>query len=71
MAPKQWADQPRPRLTARNIHYELAARVQAVSCGGMGAMHLMVQRLGLIEDIKQHLKLLKVHLCPITRAITC
>jgi hypothetical protein len=45
-----------------NIHYEMAQRVQAVSCGGIGAMHLMVQRLGLVEDIHQHLKLLKVHL---------
>jgi hypothetical protein len=40
----------------------MAPRVQAVSCGGIGAMHLMVQRLGLVEDINEHLKLLKVHL---------
>lgn len=62
LAPKPWADQPRPMLKASNIHYEMAQRVQAVSCGGIGAMHLLVQRLGLIEDINQHLKLLKVHL---------
>jgi len=49
-------------LKASNIHYEMAPRVQAVSCGGIGAMHLMVQRLGLIEDLNQNLKLLKVHL---------
>jgi len=49
-------------LKASNIQYEMAERVQAVSCGGIGAMHLMVQRLGLIADINQHLKLLKVHL---------
>jgi hypothetical protein len=49
-------------LQASNIHYEMAARVQAVNCGGIGAMHLMVQRLGLVEDINEHLKLLKVHL---------
>ena len=62
LAPKPWKDQPRPMLKASNIHYEMAERVQAVSCGGIGAMHLLVQRLGLIEDINQHLKLLKVHL---------
>jgi hypothetical protein len=45
-----------------NIHYEMAERVQAVNCGGIGAMHLMVQRLGLVEDIDLHLNLLKVHL---------
>ena len=45
-----------------NIHYEMAERVQAVNCGGIGAMHLMVQRLGLVEDIDRNLQLLKVHL---------
>jgi hypothetical protein len=49
-------------LKASNIHYEMAERVQAVNCGGIGAMHLMVQRLGLVEDIDLNLKLLKVHL---------
>jgi len=45
-----------------NIHYEMAERVAAVNCGGIGAMHLMVQRLGLVEAIDSHLHLLKVHL---------
>jgi hypothetical protein len=40
----------------------MAERVQGVNCGGIGAMHLMVQRLGLVEDINSRLKLLKVHL---------
>ncbi len=62
LAPKNWEDQPRPMLKASNIYYEMAERVQGMSCGGIGAMHLMVQRLGLVEDIDQHLELLKVHL---------
>ena len=62
LAPKQWEDQPRPMLKASTIRYEMSERVNALSCGGIGAMHLMVQRLGLIEDINQNLKLLKVHL---------
>lgn len=62
LAPKNWQQQHRPMLKASNIHYEMSARTQAVNCGGIGAMHLMVQRLGLIEDINQTLKLLKVHL---------
>jgi hypothetical protein len=45
-----------------NLHYEMAGRVAAVNCGGIGAMHLLVQRLGLVEDIDSHLHLLKVHL---------
>ena len=49
-------------LKASNIHYEMAERTTAMNCGGIGAMHLMVQRLGLVEDIDRHLHLLKVHL---------
>ena len=62
LEPKNWEDQPRPMLKASNIYYEMAERAQGMSCGGIGAMHLMVQRLGLVEDIDQHLELLKVHL---------
>ena len=62
LAPKNWEDQPSPMFKGSNIHYEMAERVQAISCGGIGAMHLMVQRLGLVEDIDRNLKLLKVHL---------
>ena len=62
LAAKHWEDQPRPMFKGSNIHYEMAERVQAVNCGGIGAMHLMVQRLGLVEDIDLHLSLLKVHL---------
>lgn len=62
LKPKNWEDQPRPMLKASNIHYEMAERTAAMNCGGIGAMHLMVQRLGLVEDIDRNLKLLKVHL---------
>jgi hypothetical protein len=62
LGPKNWQDQPRPMFQASNIHYEMAQRVGAVPCGGIGAMHLMVQRMGLVEDIDRNLHLLKVHL---------
>ena len=62
LAPKNWEDQARPMLQASNIHYEMAPRVQGINCGGIGALHLMVQRLGLVRDIDEHLQLLKVHL---------
>jgi hypothetical protein len=57
-----WEEQPRPMLKGSNIHYEMAERVGAIHCGGIGAIHLMVQRLGLVKDIDCHLHLLKVHL---------
>ena len=62
LQPKNWEDQPRPMLEASNIRYEMAGRTGAMNCGGIGVMHLMVQRLGLVEDINNHLQLLKVHL---------
>jgi DDE family transposase len=49
-------------LKASNIRYEMAERTAAMNCGGIGAMHLMVQGLGLVEDIDKNLQLLKVHL---------
>jgi len=38
LARQQWKDQPRPMLAGRNIHYELADRDRAVTCGGIGAI---------------------------------
>ena len=62
LAPKNWEDQPRPMFKASNIHYEMAERVQAVNCGGIGAIHLMVQKLALPKDLDQGVHLLKRHL---------
>ncbi len=62
LQPKNWEDQPRPMLKASNIDYEMAERAQGMNCGGIGAIHLMVQRLGLVEDLDRNLELLKVHL---------
>jgi hypothetical protein len=59
---KNREDQPFPMLKASNIRYEMAGRTAAMNCGGIGAVHLLVQRLGLVEDIDKTLHLLKVHL---------
>src|SRR3990167_2170018 len=58
---KQWEDQERPMFKGRNIKYELAEKSQAINCGGIGAIHQMVQGCGLVEEINAKLKLLKVH----------
>ena len=34
-------------MTATNIHYQIADRTQAIAAGGIGAIHLMAQRLHL------------------------
>jgi len=49
-------------LTASNIHYEISDRVHGISHGGIGTIHLLTRRLGLIERIDQRLHLLKAHL---------
>jgi hypothetical protein len=49
-------------FSASNIHYELSDKCCATSYGGIGALHLMVQKLGLVEAIDESLQLLKRHL---------
>jgi len=52
----------RPMITASNIHYEIADRTRAIAAGGIGAVHLVAQKLGLDEAIDRRLQLLKIHL---------
>ena len=52
----------RPIMTASNIHYELADRTRATVHGGIGAIHLLVRKLGLDQAINAGLGLLKIHL---------
>ena len=51
-----------PIFAASNIHYEVAGRVGAIGCGGIGAIHLLARHVGLIEALDRELQLLKVHL---------
>jgi hypothetical protein len=51
-----------PEFAASNIHYEVSTKTGAISCGGIGAMHLLAKQIGLVEAIDQRLHLLKVHL---------
>ena len=41
----QWAEQDRSMLSASNIRYEVADKTRAIGCGGIGAMHLLAQRI--------------------------
>jgi hypothetical protein len=56
------AERDQPMMTATNIHYELAGRVQGLAAGGIGAMLLLARKTGLINDIDHNLHLLKRHL---------
>jgi hypothetical protein len=48
-------------FTASNIHYELADKARGLGPGGIGAMHLLARRSGLLDAIDQRLHLLKLH----------
>ena len=62
LAGRMWEPQDKPMLAARNIHYELTDRVRGLGPGGIGAVHLLARRTGLIEAIDRRLHVLKVHL---------
>jgi len=51
-----------PVLAGANIHYELADRSHGLAWGGIGAIHLLARRVGLIDELNRRLHLLKVHL---------
>lgn len=60
--PRAFKARPRPMLAARNIHYDMAGRSRALACGGIGAVHLLARRTGLIEAIDRGVHRLKAHL---------
>ncbi len=59
---RQGRPQDEPMLAASNIHYELSDRVHGLGPGGIGAVHVLARRTGLIDAIDEKLHLLKVHL---------
>ena len=59
---KSYPQSPGPLLSGANIHYEMAARTEAMSYGGMGAIDLMVRGIGLCEEINDRVRVFKRHL---------
>ncbi len=59
---KPGVERHQPMMTASNIRYEIADRTRAIAPGGIGAIHLLARKLGLIDDIDRGLHLLKRHL---------
>ena len=55
-------ERPEPMMTASNIHYEIAEKVRGIAPGGIGAIHLLARKLGLVRDIDEGLHLLERHL---------
>jgi hypothetical protein len=57
-----WKAQSRPMFTSGTIHYEMGSNTDAMSFGGIGAVHRLTTKLGLAKAIDERLELLKVHL---------
>lgn len=48
-------------FSGSNIHYEVAEKTQAIGCGGIGAIHLLCQRIGLVDLLDEKVEVLKRH----------
>lgn len=59
---RTWKAQPKPMLKASNIQYEIGDRLRGTAVGGIGAMHLLARRVGLIESIDTQVDVLRRHL---------
>ena len=58
---KQWVEQRRRMFQDKNIHYEIGAKTRGVHCGGIGAIHLLVQKLDFADVLDSRLHLLQRH----------
>ena len=59
---RNWSNQPRPMMTGGNIRYDIDGRHKAISNGGIGNIHQLALRTGLVDEIDKRIKLLKRHL---------
>jgi NAD(P)-dependent dehydrogenase (short-subunit alcohol dehydrogenase family) len=59
---RAWKPQEEPMLSASNIQYEMGDRQQGTAVGGIGVMHLVARRTGLIDAIDAKVDVLKRHL---------
>jgi hypothetical protein len=59
---RTWKPQAEAMLSASNIQYEMGDRLRGTAVGGIGMMHLLARRTGLIESIDSKVEVLKRHL---------
>src|SRR5256884_5884001 len=57
-----WSQRPVPVFGSGTVCYEVGANIDATCFGGIAAVHRLVTKLGLPEQINDRLRLLKVHL---------
>jgi hypothetical protein len=54
-------DQGQPMLSAKEIRVELSDKVRAIGTGGIGLVHQLAQRIGLVQAIDRRVHVLKLH----------
>jgi hypothetical protein len=52
----------RPVFSADGIHYQLTQRTRGIAAGGLGAMQLLVEEVGLADEINRRVQVLRRHL---------
>src|SRR5256886_8442445 len=57
-----WGDRPVPMLSSGKVSYEVGANIDATCYGGIAAVHRLVTRLGLPDQINDRVRLLNRHL---------
>ena len=62
LKPRGWSEQRKPMFSGRNIQYEMAEKAQGIGCAGIGAIHLMAQKIGLVDLLNREVSVLKRHL---------
>jgi hypothetical protein len=60
--PSWQPEREKPVLEGGNVQYQVAARTEAISCGGLGMLQTVVDVVGLREQIDESLHLLSRHL---------
>ncbi len=59
---RNWESQSHPMFSASNIHYDIDGRNKGIANGGIGIIHQLTGKSGLVKEIDGRLKLLKRHL---------
>ena len=62
LRPIDWEDQESPMLSSTNIHYEIPEKSRGIALGGIGAIHMLANRVGLAAEINKRVRVLKKHL---------
>jgi hypothetical protein len=61
LAKRSLPEEPRPMLNPGTIQYEMADRTRGITCGGIGAVQMLVQKLELDKAIDSRLRIFKLH----------